>query len=77
MDRKVSKAILQNIGTISKLGSSRVIYENEDFVCLYRFSRLINEDVFFSLMTAVKYKDNKVINQETIFEPLDYDPSGG
>ena len=77
VDREVSKAVLQNIGTFGKLGPSRVIYENEDFVCLHRFSRLIHEDVFFSLMTAVKYKENKVINQETISEPLDDDPSEG
>ena len=77
VDREVSKAVLQNIGTFGKLGPSRVIYENEDFVCLHRFSRLINEDVFFSWMTAVKHKDNKVINQETITEPLDDDPSEG
>ena len=77
VDREVSKAVLQNIGTFGKLGPSRVIYENEDFVCLHRFSRLINEDVFFSWMTAAKHKDNKVINQETITEPLDDDPSEG
>jgi len=28
-------------------------------------------------MTAVKYKDLKVLNQETIIEPLDDDPSEG
>ena len=77
VDREVSKAVLQIIGTFGKLGPSGVIDENEDFVCLRRFLRLIHEDVFFSLMTAVKYKDNKVIIQETISEPLDDDPSEG
>ena len=55
----------------------RVIYENDDFVCLHRFSRVIDDEVFFSLMTAVNYKDGKVITQETIREPLDEDPSEG
>ena len=41
VDREVSKAVLQrSIGTFGKLGPSRVIYENEDFVCLHRFSDL-------------------------------------
>ena len=77
VDREVSKAVLQDIGTFGKLGPFRVIYENDDFVCLHRYSRLIHEEVFFSLMTAVKYKDQKVVNQETISEPLDDDPSEG
>ena len=77
VDREVSKAVLQDIGTHGKLGPFRVIYENEDFVCLHRYSRLINEEVFFSLMTAVKYKDLKVLSQETIIEPLDDGPSEG
>ena len=51
--------------------------ENDDFVCLHRFSRVIDDEVFFSLMTAVSYKDGKVITQETIREPLDEDPSEG
>jgi c-di-GMP-related signal transduction protein len=63
VDREVSKAVLQDIGTHGRLGPFRVIYENEDFVCLHRYSRLTNEEVFFTLMTAVKYKDQKVINQ--------------
>ncbi len=77
VDREVSKAVLQDIGAHGKLGPFRVIYENEDFVCLHRYSRLTNEEVFFSLMTAVKYKDLKVLNQETIIEPLDDEPSEG
>ena len=58
-------------------GPFRVIYENDDYVCLHRFSRVIDDEVFFSLMTAVSYKDGKVITQETIREPLDEDPSEG
>ena len=52
-------------------------YENDYFVCLHRFSRVIDDEVFFSLMTAVSYKDGKVITLETIREPLDEDPSEG
>ena len=76
INRDVSKAVLAGIGKMGMYGPCRVIYENDDFVCLHRFSRVIDE-VFFSLMTAVSYKDGKVITQETIREPLDEDPSEG
>ena len=58
-------------------GPYRVIYENDDFVCLHRLSRVIDDEVFFLLMTAINYKDGKVITQETISEPLDEDSSEG
>ena len=77
INRDVSKAILAGIGKMGMYGPCRVIYENDDFVCLHRFSRVIDDEVFFSLMTAVSYKDGKVITQETIREPLDEDPSEG
>ena len=66
INRDVSKAVLAGIGKMGMYGPCRVIYENDDFVCLHRFSRVIDDEVFFSLMTAVNYKDGKVITQETI-----------
>ena len=34
--------------------------------------------MFFSLVTvSVTYKDGKIINQECLFEGLNYDPSEG
>ena len=77
INRDVSKAVLAGIGKMGMHGRCRVIYENDDFVSLHRFSRVIDDEVFFSLMNAVNYKDGKVITQETIREPLDEDPSKG
>ena len=75
INRDVSKAVLAGIGKMGIFSPCRVICENDDFVCLHRFSRV--DEVFFSLMIAVNYEDGKVITQETIREPLDEDPSEG
>ena len=77
INRDVSKAVLAGIGKMDMYSPCRVIYENDDFVCLHRFSRVIDDEVFFSLMMTINYKDGKVITQETIREPLDEDPSEG
>ena len=77
INRDVSKAVFAGIGKMGMYGPCRVIYENDDFVNLHRFSRVIDDEVFFSLMNAVNYKDGKVITQETIREPLDEDSSEG
>ena len=61
----------------SIFGPFRVIYENEEFVCIHRYSRVANADVFNSVKTAIKYKNGKVVNQQTVREELDYDPSAG
>ena len=77
INRDVSKAVLAGIGKMGMYGRCRVIDKNDDFVSLHRFSRVIDDEVFFSLMNAVNYKDGKVITQETIREPLDEDYSEG
>ena len=58
-------------------GQCKKIYESEEFVCIHRYSRVANADVFNSVMTAIKYKNGKVVNQQTVREELDYDPSEG
>ena len=77
INRDVSKAVLVGIGKMGMYGPHRVIYKNDEFVCLHQFSRVIDDQVFFSLMTDINYKNGKVITQETIREPLDEDPSEG
>ena len=77
INRDVSKAVFVGIGKIGMYGPCRVIYKNDEFVCLHQFSRVIDDQVFFSLMTDINYKNGKVITQETIREPLDEDPSEG
>ena len=58
-------------------GPFRVIYENEEFACIHRYSRVASADIFNSVMTAITYKNGKVINQQTVRAELDYDPSEG
>ena len=58
------------------VGKSRVIFENEEFLCFEVFRKYLNID-FIATMVAVKYKDNKVIEIESLNEELNQDPSEG
>ena len=53
------------------------ICENAEFVCIHRFSRIANKDVFYEVLTAITYKNGKVITQQMVRQELDYDPSEG
>ena len=53
------------------------IYENDEFVCIHRFSRIANKDVFYEVLTAITYENGKVITQQMVRQELDYDPSKG
>ena len=77
VNKEMSKSILSGIGDLIKVGPMQKIYESEEFVCIHRYSRVANADVFNSVMTAIKYKNGKVVNQQTVREELDYDPSQG
>ena len=60
-------------------GPFRVIYENEEFLCIQRYLR--NESTkgnfVWSLVSGINYIDGKIIRHETSAEELDYDPSEG
>ena len=60
-------------------GPFRVIYENEEFLCIQRYLR--NESAkgnfIWSLVSGINYIDGKIIRHETSAEELDYDPSEG
>ena len=58
------------------VGKSRVIFENEEFLCFEVFRKYLNID-FIATMVAVKYKDNKVIEIESLNEELNQGPSEG
>ena len=60
-------------------GPYRVIYENEDFLCIQRYgrNRLTREILYMTLVSGVNYKDEKIVRHETAIEYLDYDPSEG
>ena len=53
------------------------IYENEEFVCIHRLSRIANKDIFYEVLTTITYENGKVITQQMVRQELDYDPSEG
>ncbi len=61
----------------STFGPYRVIYENEEFLCIHRYVRKQQqrEPVYWTLISGVNYRNGKVIRHETAIEELDYDPS--
>ena len=77
VNKEMSKSILSGIGDLIIVGPMQMVYENEEFVCIHRYSRVANVDVFNSVMTAITYQNGKVISQQTVREDLDYDPSEG
>ena len=77
VNKEMSKSILSGIGDLITVGPIQKIYESEEFFCIHRYSRVANADVFNSVMTAIKYKNGKVVNHQTVREELDYDPSEG
>ena len=60
-------------------GPYRVIYENEDFLCIQRYgrNRLTRDILYMTLISGVNYRDEKIVRHETAVEYLDYDPSEG
>ena len=54
-----------------------IVSESDNFLQLHRYSRYINADIFNSATTSIHYKDGKIINQETVIEELECDPSEG
>ena len=60
-------------------GPFRVIYENEEFLCIQRYgrNRLTRETLYMTLISGVNYRDKKIVRHETALEDLDYDPSEG
>ena len=77
VNKEMSKSILSGIGDLITVGPMQKIYESEKFVCIHRYSRVANTEIFNSVMTAITYKNGKVVNQQTVREELDYDPSEG
>jgi len=71
------KVIVSTVRGQYTIGYFRPIFESEAFVCLHRFFGSRKEDVYTSTISAITYKDGKILKQETVSEPLDYDPSEG
>ncbi len=65
-------------GLISILSKSRIIFENEEFLCFEVFRKHLEvENDFIVTIAGVKYKNNKIIEMESLNEDLDHDPSEG
>ena len=71
------KVIVSTVREQYTIGYFRPIFESETFACLHRFFGSRKEDVYTSTISAITYKDGKILKQETVSEPLDYDPSEG
>ena len=56
---------------------AKIFNESEDFLCIQRYSKYREADIFTSGTTTITYKDGKIISQDSIPEELDYDPSEG
>ena len=76
VNHEESKILISTVGKEILVGKSRVIFENEEFLCFEVFRKYLNID-FIATMVAVKYKDNKVIEIESLNEELNQDPSEG
>ena len=71
------KVIVSTVRETYVIGLFIPIFESDEFVCLHRFFGSRGEEVFSSTISAITYKDGKILKQETVSEPLDYDPSEG
>ena len=77
VNKEMSKSILSGIGNLITVGPMLRIYENEEFVCIHRYSRVANTEIFNSVMTAIKFKNGKVICKQANWHELEEDPSEG
>ena len=70
--------------TVAKLvnwGPFETIYEDNHFLCIHRFRRILSEkgrkSDHNSIISAVSYKEGKIITQESVRENIETDPSEG
>ena len=77
VNKEMSKSILSGIGNLITVGPMLRIYENEEFACIHRYSRVANTEIFNSVMNSITYKNGKMVNQQRVREELDYDSSEG
>merc|ERR1712046_428371 len=77
VDLEAYKGIIKALTESIIIGPFRVIYETDEFICVHRYSKFRSAEIFDASITAVSYKDQKTIHQESGREKLDYDPSKG
>ena len=71
------KIIVSTMREQYAIGFSRTLFESEEFVCIHRFFGSKKAKIYSSAMTAITYKDGKIVKQDTVSESLDEDPSEG
>jgi len=74
INKEQSRKLLWNRQSKAVMGPFKVIYENHDFLCIQRYSR-VNLYTWFTMLSGVTYKEGKIYTQQTTREPLDKDPS--
>ena len=72
-DKEAYLALIEHL----LVAPAKIFNESEDFLCIQRYSKYREADIFISGTTSITYKDGKIITQESIGEELDYDPSEG
>ena len=74
IDIEADKELISQVKGMVTVGPSRVIFEGPTFLCLHRFLKFTEDDVkFSSVITAITYKDGKILRQESSVESLHYD----
>ena len=79
VDLDSDKIVMSTLSEVMIFGPFRVIFANDDFSCLERHFRsmLAGEPSYNTVITAITYKDRKIITQESINERNQTDPSEG
>ena len=73
----MSKAILSGVGEFTLVGPMAIIYENYEFACIHKITKILKSEIFNSVMIAINFKDGRVIRQQTVWHELNEDPSDG
>ena len=74
IDKDTSRRLLLGRKGKAVMGPFDIVYENTEFLCIQRYSR-VNLYTWFTMVSGVTYKDGQVYTQLTVREPLDNDPS--
>ena len=77
VNKETSKAVISGIGDLIIIGPHRTIYEDNNFLCFARYSKVREGEIFSDLISAVYYKDGKIIKNDTIREEIASDLSEG
>ena len=79
VDLDSDKIVMSTLSEVMIFGPFRVIFANDEFSCLERHFRsmLAGEPSYNTVITAITYKDGKIITQESISERNQPDPSDG